>query len=180
MTLLIFLQAILIPAYFCMKHLTLIKVRTADPTLLLHNISVNWSLILLQKVWLQPSDGWVANTGAGWAGNNSSLVGHEMRLEGCTQGVGVLLQLRGLQWGMFPPGESQEMTPRKLGSHRGLCPWMPYLWCSGHQTSAAGANMDSMNNYKFLNSGHLITKGLLLYGSLRLCSHCLNIPLCYK
>ena len=40
--------------------------------------------------------------------------------------------------------------------------------------------MDYMNTYKFLDSGHLITKGLMLYGSLRLSSHCVNIPPCYK
>lgn len=61
-----------------------------------------------------------------------------MRLEGYTQGAGVLLQLRGLQWGMVAPGESQEMTPRKLGSHHGLLSLNANLWCGGHQTSATG------------------------------------------
>ena len=43
--------------YFCMKHLTLIKVRTADPTWLLHNISVYksrpWKIIGISfsKYW---------------------------------------------------------------------------------------------------------------------------------
>ena len=39
--------------YICMKHLTLIKVRTADPTWLLHNISVYKSRPCKIKTWDQ-------------------------------------------------------------------------------------------------------------------------------
>ena len=48
-----------------------------------------------------------------------------MRLEGYTQDVGVLLQLRGLQWGMVAPGESQEMTPQEVG----VPPWASVPEC---------------------------------------------------
>lgn len=61
-----------------------------------------------------------------------------MRLEGCTQAVGVLLQLHGLQWGVFASGESQEVTPRKLGSHRGLLSLNALSVCGSHQTCCRG------------------------------------------
>lgn len=61
---------------------------------------------------------------------------------GLHQGAGVLLQLRGLQWGMkvCSRGESQEVNPRKLGSHHGLLSLNANLWCGGHPASATGVS----------------------------------------